>query len=72
MLMIDYYGRQSCHFCFKGIYGPKANNCRKCLILFVTAVVSRENWLSLITLLNTDLSRQFCSGMLLKVGENTF
>ena len=29
-------------------------------------------WLSLFALLNTGLSRQFCSEMLLKIGENTF
>ena len=44
---------------------------RKCLVLFVTGLFIGEEWLSL-TLLNTDLPRQFCSQMLLKIGGNAF
>ena len=35
MLMVA-CGRKWWHFSFKGNCGPKANNCGKCLILFVT------------------------------------
>ena len=37
-----------------------------------SSVVHWTKWLILITLLNTSLSREFCSEMLLKIGENTF
>ena len=37
VLTVD-YGRKWCHFSFKAICGPKANNWEKCLILFVTAL----------------------------------
>ena len=63
VLIVD-YGRKWCHFSFKGICGPKANNWGKCLILFVTALLIVEEWLSLFTLSNTGLSRQFYSEML--------
>ena len=66
------YGRRWCHVSFKDICGPKANNWGKCLILFVTILFIVEEWWSLFILLSTGLSRQFCSEMLLKIGENTF
>lgn len=53
------------------ICGPKANNWRKCLIL-LTVIFIGEEILSLFTLLNTGLSRQLCSEILLKTGENIF
>ena len=43
----------------KHICGPVANNWGKCLILLVTVLLIEEEWLSLFTLLNTGLSRQF-------------
>ena len=72
MVLMFHYGRKWCHFCFSGIYGPKANNLGKCMILFVTVLFIGEEQLSLFTLLNTYLSKQFCFEILLKVGENTF
>ena len=66
------YGINWCHFCFKSICGPKANNSRKCLILLATVLLIREYRLSLFTLLNTGLSRQICFEMLMKLGDNTF
>ena len=60
VFMVD-HERKWCHFNFKGTE-----------ILFLTVLFIREEWLSLFTLLNADLSRQFCSEMLLKIGENTF
>ena len=55
-----------------GNFWPIANNRRKRLILFVTVLVIVEERLTLLTLLNIGLSRQFYSEMLLKIGENTF
>ena len=68
--MVD-YERNWCHFCFKGICGPKVNNWGKRFILFLTIFFIGEELLSLFTLLNTCLSSQICSEMLLRVG-NTF
>ena len=65
-------GRKWYYFCFKGIRGPKVNNCGKCLILFVTVFLIGEGWLTLFTLLNTGLLCEFCSEMLLKIRESTF
>ena len=52
--MID-QERKKCHFCFKDICGPKANNWGMCLILFVTVLFIGEEWLTLLTLLKIDL-----------------
>ena len=60
------------NFSFKSIFGPKANNLGKCLILFVTILFIGDECLSLFRLLNAGLSRPFCSVMLLKINENTF
>ena len=65
--MID-YGRKLCYFCFKGICGPKGIIVES-LILFVTALFIGEEWLSLVTLLNTGLSRYFYSEILLKIAR---
>ena len=43
------------------ICGPKANNCWECLILLVAVLFIGEEWLSLLTLLKSDLLRQFCT-----------
>ena len=66
------FQRKWCHFSFMGNFWPIANNRRKRLILFVTVLVIVEERLTLLTLLNIGLSRQFYSEMLLKIGENTF
>ena len=55
------------NFSFKSIFGPKANNLGKCLILLVTILFIGDEWLSLFRLLNAGLSRPFCSVMLLKI-----
>ena len=39
--MID-QNRMYCHLHFKAICGPKANNCRKCLIFFGNSIVHRR------------------------------
>ena len=39
------------------------------MILFVTVLLIREEWLNLFKLLNISLSRQFCFEMLLKIGK---
>ena len=41
------------------------------MILFVTVFLIEKEWLSLLTLLKTRLSRQFCSENLLQIGKNT-
>ena len=72
MVLIVDYGRKWCHFSFMGIRGLNGNNWAKCLILFVTALFTVEEWLNLFTLLNTGLSRQFYSELLQKIGHNSF
>ena len=52
---------------FRAICGPKENNCRKFLILLVAVLFIREEWLSLLTLLKTDLSRQLSFEKLLQI-----
>ena len=64
--------RKSTNLCFKAICGPKAANCGKSLILLVTVLFTGEKWLSILTLLKTGLSRQFCSEKLLQIRKNTF
>ena len=60
------------YFSFKDICGAKLNNWGKCLLLFLTVSFIVEECLSLFMLLNTGLSKQFCSKVLLKITENTF
>ena len=69
--MVD-YERKDSHFSFKRICWLKVNNWGKCLILFLQVLSIREAWLSLYTLLNSALSRQFYSEMLFKKDEKTF
>ena len=69
--MIDKKIKQ-CHLCFKAICGPKASNCGKYLILLVTVLFIREEWLRLLTLLKTGLPRQICPEKLLLIRKNTF
>ena len=64
--------RKQCHLRFKAICGPKVSNCWKCLILLVTVLFIREEWLRLLMLLKTGLPRQTCSGKLLQITKNTF
>ena len=71
MVLIIDYGRERCHFNFKDNCEPKANNLGKNLILFVAVLFIGEEWLSLFTLQNTGLARQFRLEILLKIGENT-
>ena len=59
MVMID--KKKQCHFPFKSICGPKASNCGKYLVLLVTVLFIREEWLYLLMLLKTGLLRQICS-----------
>lgn len=56
--MVD-HGRKWCDFCFKAIYGSEANNWGKCLILFLTVILIKEEWLSLFTVLSAGLSSYF-------------
>ena len=60
VVMFD-YERNWCHICFKGIFGINTNYLGKCLILLATLLFIGEEQFSLFTLLNTGLSRQFCS-----------
>ena len=71
MVIID-RRRKSCNFCFKVICGPRVNNSGKCLILFVTVLFIGEEWLRLLTLIKTSLSRQFCYQKLLQISKDTF
>ena len=64
--------RKQCYLRFKVICGPKASNCGKYLILLVTVLFIREEWLRLLMLLKTGLPRQICSGKLLQITKNTF
>ena len=64
--------RKQCRLRFKAICGPKASNCGKYLILLVTVLFTREEWLRLLMLLKTGLPRQTCSGKLLQITKNTF
>ena len=64
--------RKQCHLRFKAICDPKASNCGKYLILLVTVLFSREEWLRLLTLLKTGLQKQICSEKLLQISKNTF
>ena len=57
---------------FRAIRRPKANNWGKWLILLVTLLFTGEEWLSLLTLLKTGLSRQLCSEKLLQIDKNIF
>ena len=67
--MID--KKKQCHLCFKAICGPKASNCGKYLILLVTVLFMREEWLRLLILLKTSLRRQICPEKLLQIHKNT-
>ena len=63
--------RKQCHFRFKAICGPKASNCGKYLILLVTRLFIREEWLRLLMLLKIGLPRQVCSEKILQIRKNT-
>ena len=67
--MID--KKKQCHLCFKAICGPKASNCGKYLILLVTILFIREEWLRLLILLKIGLPRQVCSEKILQIRKNT-
>ena len=69
--MVD-YERKWCHFSFKGVCWLNVNNWGKCLILLLQVLSIREAWLSLYTLLTSELSRQFYYEMLFKKDEKTF
>ena len=56
----------------KAICGLKASNCGKYLILLLTVLFTREEWLRLLTLLKTGLPRQICPEKLLQICKNTF
>ena len=71
MVIID-KKRKQCNLSFKAIWGPKASNCGKYLILLVTVLFTREEWLRLLMLLKTGLPRQICSEKLLQIRKNTF
>ena len=64
--------RKQCHLHFKATCGPKASNCWKYLILLVTVLFIREEWLRLLTLLKTGLPRQISYEKLLQIRKNTF
>ena len=59
--------RKQCHLLFKAICGPKVSNCWKCLILLVTVLFIREEWLRLLMLLKTGLPRQIFFEKLLQI-----
>ena len=63
--------RTQCHLHFKAICGPKASNCGKYLILLVTLLFIRKEWLRLLMLIKTGLPRQICSEKLLQIRKNT-
>ena len=63
--------RKQCRFRFKTICGPKASNCGKYLILLVTILFIREEWLRLLMLLKIGLLRQVWSEKLLQIRKNT-
>ena len=71
MVMID-QKRKQCDLPFKAFFGPKASNCGKYLIFFVTLLFIREEWLRLLTLLKTRLLRQISSEKLLQISKYTF
>ena len=52
-VMVD-QERKQCHFRFKAICGPKANNRKRCWILLVNVLFIGEEWLSLLLLLKAD------------------
>ena len=62
--------RKQCYLRFKVICGPKASNCGKYLILLVTILFIREEWLRLLMLLKIGLLRQVCSEKLLQIRKN--
>ena len=64
--------RKQCHLHFKAICGPKASNCGKYLILLVTLLLIRKEWLRLLMLIKTGLPRKICSDKLLQILKNTF
>ena len=64
--------RKQCNLRFKAICGPKASNCGKYLILLVTILFTRKEWLRLLVLLKTGLPRQICSKKVLQICKNAF
>ena len=50
--------RKQCRLRFKAICGPKASNCGKYLILLVTFLFIRKEWLRLLMLIKRGLPRQ--------------
>ena len=70
VVMID-KKRKQCNLRFKAICGPKASNCGKYLILLVTILFIKEEWLRLLMLLKIGLLRQVWSEKLLKIRKNT-
>ena len=52
----------------------KKTVCNRPLQIFIEdlQMFIEEEWLSLFVSLNTSLSRQFCSEILLKIGKNIF
>ena len=59
--------RKQWHLRFKAICGPKASNCGNYLILLVTVLFIREEWLRLLMLLKTGLPRQIFFEKLLQI-----
>ena len=69
--MIDKKRKQR-YLRFRPVCSAKVNNCGKYLILLVTVLSFREEWLPLLMLLKTGLPRQICSKKLLQIRKNTF
>ena len=63
--------RKQCPLRFKAICGPKASNFGKYLILLVTLLLIRKEWLRLLMLIKTGLPRKICSDKLLQIRKNT-
>ena len=62
--------RKKYHFCLEDICGTKANNRGKCIVLFLKALFTEEEWSSLLRLLKTGLSREFCSKKLCQIRKS--
>ena len=71
VVMID-KKRKQCNLRFKAICGPKASNWGKYLILLVTVLFIREEWLRPLMLLKTGLLRQICFEKLLQIRKKHF
>ena len=71
VLMAD-HERKLCHFCFKGICEPNANNCRKVFDLVCSSIVRQRRMIKSTKVLKQVYEGNFLLMCYCKLVKNTF